>query len=694
MATSGYKDITVTKNHYIRFSWSLKSQSVANNTSSVSWNMKLVADAYGYMESSTAKSWSVTVNGTKYSGTVNITHSPGGTVNLASGTTTIAHNANGTKTFNYSFTQNISITYAGSRIESFTGSGSGTLTTIPRASSVSATNCYIGDNTTITISRASSSFTHTLQYKISGQTSFTNIASKTTATSYKYDTSGFAKDAYNLLSTTGKTIKCTINCITYSGSTKLGEATTTITLTGKESSLAPTLNPQVADTNETISAITRNGAIIVKYYSKPMVYFNVTPKYNATIKSYKVTNGSKSLTANEAIFSSGVESNVFTFTVTDSRGYTTTKTLTLEKGNYFVEAIKPTITLSSTMPELVTTNDTTTFKFSFTVKGNCYCGEINEGAVNPAETRIYYRYREAGSSTWLGDNPTSGGWNLISNSADAANDDAFNSAKTSYNATVELSGLDYLKAYELQGRIYNTFEAVQTATQTKKATPVFEWSESDFQFNVPINAMSSKYYAPLQEDKGTGGLHMHNSDIVGANGIFFADSCNSNGEGLFFPAGTNIYDVLYANAGKLYFKPKYPNNETAYKMCITPGDVISVSNNFAYPGFVSNGRLSILFTIPMNKPMVGISSVSCSGIFQGRGITGYLYNPTSGKATYDLSKAASEGFTASFAQDGTAVRVTLTFEKQLTTSAAGTTTITNNTPVVIVPDGTVNITFA
>jgi hypothetical protein len=162
MATSGYKDITVTKNHYIRFSWSLKSQSVANNTSSVAWNMKLVADKYGYMESSTAKSWSVTVNGSKYSGTVNITHDPGATLTLASGTTTITHNADGTKSFNYSFTQNISITYAGSPIGSFTGSGSGTLTTIPRASTVSATNAYIESASTITITRASSSFTHTL----------------------------------------------------------------------------------------------------------------------------------------------------------------------------------------------------------------------------------------------------------------------------------------------------------------------------------------------------------------------------------------------------------------------------------------------------------------------------------------------------------------------------------------------------
>ena len=105
MATSGYKDITVTKNHYIRFSWTLKSQSVANNTSTVSWNMKLVADEYGYMVSSTAKNWSVTVNGTKYSGTVNITHNPGDTLTLASDTTTITHSADGTKTFNYSFSQ-------------------------------------------------------------------------------------------------------------------------------------------------------------------------------------------------------------------------------------------------------------------------------------------------------------------------------------------------------------------------------------------------------------------------------------------------------------------------------------------------------------------------------------------------------------------------------------------------------------
>ena len=699
MANSGYKDITVTKNHYIRFSWSLKSQDVANNKSTVNWNMKLVADAYGNMESSTAKTWKVVVNGTSYTGTVNITHNPGATVTLATGSTTITHSADGTKTFNYSFTQQIAITYAGSRIETFSGSGSGTLPTIPRASTVSATNCYIGDNTTITISRASSSFKHTLQYKISGQSSYTNIVSKTTATSYKYDTSGFAKDALNLLSTTGKTIKCTINCITYSGTTKLGEATTTITLTGKDTSLAPTLNAQVADTNDTIRALTNNGAVIVKYYSKPQVYFNVTPKYNATIKSYKVTNGSKSYTKDEAIFSDGVESNVFTFTVTDSRGFTTTQKLTLEKDRYWIEAIKPTITLSSTMPELVTTSSTTTFNFNFTVKGSCYNGLLSPSNHTNAETRIYYRYREVGSSTWLGENLSSGGWNLISNSVDADNDDAFNSNKTSYNATVELTGLNYLKAYELQGRIYNSLEALNSGTQTKKATPVFEWGENDFQFNVPVKMPNSNYYS--QTNKTGGGLDMNNSDIIGLNGVYFADAVDSGGEGLFFyNSSTKAWDVLYAHQGKLYFKPDYSNNTTAYKMCITPGDVISLANNTPIYGFISNARKSILLSIPLNKPLVGVTGFKLSGTLQMRGVGGYIYNQASNKtektATFkaDIANQSAEGIASHGTSiTGQSLLVSFTFNSALTHNAAGTTATTNNSPVIIVPNGTLNITF-
>ena len=61
-------DVWVSNQITLRFNWSQSSQSVANNNSVVSWNLQVVSSG-GSISSSASKSWSVTVNGTNYSGT-------------------------------------------------------------------------------------------------------------------------------------------------------------------------------------------------------------------------------------------------------------------------------------------------------------------------------------------------------------------------------------------------------------------------------------------------------------------------------------------------------------------------------------------------------------------------------------------------------------------------------------------------
>jgi len=69
MATSGSTSIAVTSHDTLKFSWSLSSQSIVDNTSIVNWKLELISDAYGAISSTASKNWSVTVNGKAYSGT-------------------------------------------------------------------------------------------------------------------------------------------------------------------------------------------------------------------------------------------------------------------------------------------------------------------------------------------------------------------------------------------------------------------------------------------------------------------------------------------------------------------------------------------------------------------------------------------------------------------------------------------------
>lgn len=169
MATSGSKSIPVTNWNNLVFTWSILSQSVANNTSTIAWTLQLTADSSnGIIVSTVEKDWSATVNGTNYSGTNFIVIYDRNVKTLASGTTVIEHSTDGTKTFSFSFSQEFNITFSGSHIGTITGSGTGTLDTIPRASNFTVSEGTLGVAQTITVTRQSTIFTHGLTYSCGG----------------------------------------------------------------------------------------------------------------------------------------------------------------------------------------------------------------------------------------------------------------------------------------------------------------------------------------------------------------------------------------------------------------------------------------------------------------------------------------------------------------------------------------------
>lgn len=76
------------------------------------------------------------------------------------------------------------------------------------------------------------------------------------------------------------------------------------------------------------------------------------------------------------------------------------------------------------------------------------------------------------------------------------------------------------------------------------------------------------------------GIDMKNSDIVGANGLFFGDAADSAGEGLNFYRSTGYYDRLYAYAGTLYFAPNCSEDThpgTRYTVYHSGGATIPIS---------------------------------------------------------------------------------------------------------------------
>lgn len=350
MAASGSTTVNVTFTasgavaDALKFSWWENTQSVSGNTTQIGWKLELIAYQYGYISSSAKKDWSVTVNGLKYSGTNTVGISANSTKTLASSTTNIKHNDDGKKTFSYSFSQYFGIDFNGT-VGTKSGSGSGTLTTISRASQPSCITYpdhtqnvgEFGDTISIHMNRASSDFTHKVRYAFGSQTG-TCIDAETgeAATSV---TNGFKwtipLSLMNLIPATTSG-SGTIYVDTYNGTTKIGTKSCGFTAT-VPASVKPLCGFSLTD----VTGADDIYGSPVKGISKIEVDAYATLAYDSPIQSYRIT--ANGVSYNQATITTGVlktaGSSVVTVTVTDKRGRSGTSSYTMTVQDYSKPAI-------------------------------------------------------------------------------------------------------------------------------------------------------------------------------------------------------------------------------------------------------------------------------------------------------------------------------------------------------------------
>lgn len=231
MASSGSFSGSIKEGHYkLRVDWS-QSKNLDNNTSTVTCKMYLVND---YSLSIKGRENTCTIDGTQIAYSSPAISSTG-THLLGTASKTVNHNSDGSKFISISAVFNIQATLSGTFYSKITASANITLDSIARASTVSSSDMTMGSAGTIKITRASSSFTHTLTYTFGSATG--TIAAKTTATSVAWTpTVSLANQIPN--ATSGV---CTITCITYNGNTKIGSKTCTLSLL-VPSSVKPTIS--------------------------------------------------------------------------------------------------------------------------------------------------------------------------------------------------------------------------------------------------------------------------------------------------------------------------------------------------------------------------------------------------------------------------------------------------------------------
>lgn len=330
MANSGSFNTNGYDGRYLTFSWSVQSQSVANNTTKIAWQLK--GAGTGSASWYKAGNFKVVIDGsTVYSSSTRINLYNGTLV--ASGTYTFTHNANGVKSFTASAEAGIYTVAV-----NCTGSGSFTLPTIARVSTInSVSGSKVSDTFNVKYTEYSPNFTNNLLIAVNGQSTSQTITDYQSGAGFTLSTA--LKNAIYSATPTSKTVTLSFKLATYNGSTLIGTSSATlVTVTVNNSN--PTIGGVTyLDSNSTTVAITGNNQYIIRNKSTLQVTLtNLKAINGASLSKVELSIGGTdtSITLSGTTVASRVVNlgaiNVagnssLTVKLTDTRGNTKTNTI-------------------------------------------------------------------------------------------------------------------------------------------------------------------------------------------------------------------------------------------------------------------------------------------------------------------------------------------------------------------------------
>ena len=376
------------------------SQSITANTSTVNWWMTVSRTGAYYTHNHQGDSTlSLNLDGRNVHYSYPTWETSGEEYTLASGSSTISHNADGTKTLPISCTFNPNNGLHGT----ITVSASLSLTTIPRSSSVSVSAGTIGSSVTININRQSSSFKHTVRYAWAGK-SGTIATNVDTSTSWTIPLE-FANDIPNSASGTG-----TIYVDTYSGSTKTGTQSTTLTAS-VPANVKPTFTGvSLSDLNGAAQNLIPKADTFIQVISNIKVAFNgAVGSYGSSITGYYAEIVGK----NQSTSSNGGSLGIMNYhgtikiraSVSDSRGrWSDTKEVSVTVLEYFAPA------LSFSIARTGSTSST------LTATRNAKIAPLTVAGSQKNSMTLTFKVARLGTTNFQVDTgPATGSWTSISN---------------------------------------------------------------------------------------------------------------------------------------------------------------------------------------------------------------------------------------------------------------------------------------
>lgn len=433
----------------ISLSISQNSQDIPRNKSNVTVSVKCTWTYGSY--NLTNPSGTLKIDGKSYAfrASFNTSQTTSGSTTLFKKTVDVVHNADGTKKLVCSALYHSEVSSG-----DVTASASKVLKNIPRASTIGASDANIGATSTLTISRKSSGYTHSVAYKFGALSGYITSSGWISESEVEFSDTSVAftvPTAFYTQIPNAKAGPCTLTIRTYSGTTQIGDdQTCTFTATAAEANCKPTVSGTVEDGNALTRTLTGDASKLIRYHSIATCTITATAKNSATISLKKINGNTVS---SDTLIVPGVDADRAVFEAQDSRGYSNIVTL-----DY---TLIPYIKLTNNA--VGSRTDPTSGNASLTVKGNYYNGSF--GSVDNA---LEIKYRIGNGEFSMA---------------------TFTISDNTYSAVVALSGLDYTQAHTVEVLVADKLESVTKSITIGKGIPVYDWGESDFSFHVPITIL-------------------------------------------------------------------------------------------------------------------------------------------------------------------------------------------------------------
>ena len=475
-------------------------------------------------------------------------------VDVATVSAVVPHNADGSKTARiYACIWGPSgTTMSGKSSE---GTAYAALSVIPRASIIGATDANIGSSSVIAVTKMASAYTHSIAYQFGGLSGYIGADGGLAEDEVKMDAVSLSlavPEAWYAQIPSAKSGVCTLTCRTYSGDTQIGEAkTATFVVSASEALCAPAVSGQVTDTNTEAAALTGDSSRLIRYISTAKLEITAAAKNSASITGKAIAG--QTLTG-DTLTIPAVETASFVFAAVDSRGYSTSVTVTAP----MIEYIKLTNNAAAVR------SDATSGKVELKLSGMFFNG--NFGASDNALVAKYRKKTKGGSYDEYAElTPTVSG--------------------NSYNLTTILTGLTYTSEWVIEVVVSDRLMSRTVEIPVGKGIPIANWGEDFWQFNVGLKLADEAGSVTVSRT-----LMERLVNIVGAKDVWISVSAVSPAS-LFGGTWEQIKDCFILAAGDTYAAGS-TGGEATHKL--TTAEMPSHKHSYyEFPGYDANNGYRI-----------------------------------------------------------------------------------------------------